>query len=128
MFISEFWGDANFGLASFTMLISSTINCITKIDCSTIQDRERLILFEPILWYTLWTCRKRCFCFAFNVDLHYRKNVLFLIELRRWFFQRFQRKNFVLILLKVYRKQKNKLKRKKVQKIALLFKHSAQIT
>ena len=33
MFISEFLGDANFCLASFTILIYLMINYINKIDC-----------------------------------------------------------------------------------------------
>ena len=41
MLISEFSGDANFGLASFTMLIFLIINYITKIDHFTIWDKDR---------------------------------------------------------------------------------------
>ena len=38
-------------MASFTMLVCSTINYITEIDCFTIWDRDRLIGFESILRY-----------------------------------------------------------------------------
>ena len=51
IFISEFQGDANFNLASFTMLICSTINYINKIDHLTNGDWDRSNGFETIVRY-----------------------------------------------------------------------------
>ena len=49
MFIFEFLGDANFGIVSFTMLVYSTINYLTKRDHFKMWDRDMLIGFESIL-------------------------------------------------------------------------------
>ena len=49
MIISEFLSDSNFGLASFTLLIYSTIYYNDKIDRFTISDGDRLNWFETIL-------------------------------------------------------------------------------
>ena len=49
MFISEFLGSANFGLASFTVLIYLTINYIDKKDCFRNSDGDKSTWFETIL-------------------------------------------------------------------------------
>ena len=54
MFISELLGDANFGLASFTLLEYSIINYNDNIDCFTNSDGDRFNWFETILQY--WKC------------------------------------------------------------------------
>ena len=46
MFISEFSGDTNFGLASFTKLIYLMIKYITIIDHFAIWERDKLIGFD----------------------------------------------------------------------------------
>ena len=51
MLISEFLGDANFGLVSFTLHVCLMINYNDKIDPFTISDRDRLNWFETILLY-----------------------------------------------------------------------------
>ena len=45
MFISEFLGDANFGLALFTIHIYSTVNYNDKIDLFIVSDGDRSNLF-----------------------------------------------------------------------------------
>ena len=51
MFISEFLGDAYFGLAFFTLLVHSTLNYSDKINSFTLSDGDRLNWFETILQY-----------------------------------------------------------------------------
>ena len=48
MLISKFLSDANFGLVSFTFHIYFTINYNDKIDCFTINDRDRPNWFDTI--------------------------------------------------------------------------------